>query len=146
VKTPAYEGDPQFSPDGHWLAYASNESGPMQVYVRPYPGLAEKVQVSTHGGTQARWSKNGHELFYRDDNKMMVVDVPLPTSTSSLTLSQPHILFEQRYAFGGSATIPNYDLSPDGQGFVMIKEAPSANHLNVVVNWLAELKARVPAQ
>jgi hypothetical protein len=146
VRTPAYEGGPQFSPDGRWLAYASNESGQMQVYLRPYPGLAEKLQVSTLGGTQARWSHNGKELFYRDDNKMMVVDVSLNTINSSLTLSQPRLLFEQRYSFGGSSSIPNYDISPDGQGFVMIKEAPSANRLNVVFNWFEELKARVPAR
>jgi serine/threonine-protein kinase len=146
VKTPAYEGGAQFSPDGRWLAYTSNESGQMQVYVRPYPGLAEKSQVSTRGGTQARWSHNGKELFYRDNNKMMVVDVSFKTIDSSLTLSQPRLLFEQLYSFGAGVTLASYDISPDGQGFVMIKEAPSANRLNVVLNWFEDLKRRVPTK
>src|SRR5207249_2008661 len=94
VSTPAYAGGPAFSPNGHWIAYASDESGQMQVYVRPYPRTDRKWQVSTQGGTQPQWNSNGQELFYRDGNKLMAVDV---TGSDSLTLSQPHVLFERDF-------------------------------------------------
>jgi eukaryotic-like serine/threonine-protein kinase len=69
------ETAPRFSPDGHWIAYRSNESGRNEVYVRPYPGPSGKWQISTEGGTEPVWNPKGRELFYRNGNKMMVVDV-----------------------------------------------------------------------
>jgi serine/threonine-protein kinase len=146
VNTAAYEGGPQFSPDGHWLTYTSDESGPMQVYVRPFPGPVRNKQISTAGGTQPRWSRTGKELFYRDGDKMMMVDVSTSSGNSELAVSSPKMLFEQRYSFGSSLSIANYDVSPDGQRFVMVKEDSSANRLNVVLNWFEELKRRVPAK
>jgi serine/threonine protein kinase/Tol biopolymer transport system component len=146
VKTAAYEGGPQFSPDGHWMTYTSDESGQMQVYVRPFPGPDRNRQVSTSGGTHPQWSRTGKELFYRDGDKMMMVDVSTNSGDSDLALSSPKMLFEQRYSFGGSVSIANYDVSPDGQRFVMVKEESSANRLNVVLNWFEELKRRVPTK
>jgi Tol biopolymer transport system component len=143
VTTPAYEGGPQFSPDGHWLAYASDESGEFQVYVRPFPGPDRRWPVSTQGGRHVRWNRNGHELFYRNGNKMMVVDV---STHPELVLSSPRLLFEQRYAFGISVTTPNYDVSPDGERFVMVKDDSGSGRLNLVLNWFEELKQRVPVQ
>ena len=64
-----------FSPDGHWLAYVSNESGRPEVYVQPFPGPGGKWQISTEGGTEPAWNRNGKELFYRSGNKMMALDV-----------------------------------------------------------------------
>ena len=142
VSTPAYEGGAQFSPDGRWIAWASDESGQMQVYLRRYPGPDQKVQLSTQGGTQPLWNKNGKELFYRDVNKMMVVDV---MTSPTLMVSAPRQLFEQRYAFL-TATIPNYDISADGQRFVMVKDESGSGRLNVVLNWTEELKGRVPTK
>jgi len=66
---------PRFSPDGRWLAYSSDESGRLDVYVQPYPGPGGKVQISTDGGTEPVWNRNGRELFFRSGNKMMAVDV-----------------------------------------------------------------------
>jgi Tol biopolymer transport system component len=140
VKTSGYDGGGQVSPDGHWLAYVSNESGQFDVYVRPYPGPDRRIPVSTEGGTHPRWSRNGKELFYRNGNKMMVVDV---SATPDLRLSRPRVLFEQRYAFGTAQTVPNYDVSPDGERFVMVKD-DSSGRVNVVLNWLEELKRLVP--
>ena len=140
MNTPAYEGGAQFSPDGRWMAYVSDESGQLQVYVRPYPGPDRKVPVSTQGGTQPVWNRNGRELFYRDMNKMMVVDV---TTSPDLVLSQPRQLFEQRYAFL-LRTLTNYDVSADGQRFVMVKDESGSGRLNVVQNWLEDLKRLVP--
>jgi serine/threonine-protein kinase len=141
VKTSGYDGGGQFSPDGQWLAYVSNESGQFEVYVRPYPGPDRRVQVSTDGGTHLRWNRNGKELFYRNGNKMMVVDV---SASPDLRLSRPRVLFEQRYAFGSAQTVPNYDVSPDGERFVMVKDDSASGRINVVLNWDQELKRLVP--
>jgi serine/threonine-protein kinase len=144
VKTQGYDGGAQFSPDGHWMAYVSNESGPFEVYVRPYPGPDRRLQVSTQGGTHPKWNPNGKELFYRTGNRMMVVEVS--TRSGDIVLSQPRVLFEQRYAFGSAQTIANYDVSPDGQRFVMVKDDSSSGRLNVVLNWFEELKRLVPTK
>jgi serine/threonine protein kinase/Tol biopolymer transport system component len=139
VSTPAFEGGPQFSPDGHWMAYASDESGQMQVYVRPFPGPDRRWPVSTQGGTQPLWNRNGKEIFYRLGNKMMVVDV---SGGVDLTLSQPRQLFDQRYVFQ-NVSLANYDVSPDGQRFLMLKDETGSGRLNIVLNWTEELKRLV---
>ena len=141
VTGPAYEGGPQFSPDGRWLAYASDESGASQVYLRPYPGPDRRWLLSTHGGRQPLWNRSGSELFYRDGNKMMAVRI---TTGRELMLAQPRLLFDQRYAFGVGVTTPNYDISRDGDRFVMVKGESGSGRLNVVLNWFDELKQRVP--
>ena len=142
VSGPAYEGGPQFSPDGRWLAYVSDESGTAQVYLRPYPGPGRRWQLSTQGGRQPLWNPSGMELFYRDANKMMAVDVSTP---NDVVLSPPRVLFEQRYAYGTGVTTANYDISSDGRRFVMVKGESGSGRLNLVLNWLEELKQRLPA-
>jgi len=142
VNTSAYEGGPQFSPNGHWMAYASDESGQMQVYVRPFPGPDRRWQLSSQGGTQPLWNRNGSEIFYRMGNKMMVVDV---SAGVDRLLSPPRQLFDQRYVFQ-NISAANYDVSPDGQRFVMIKDEAGSGRLNVVLNWTEELKRLVPAR
>jgi serine/threonine-protein kinase len=134
LQTPAYEGGARLSPDGRWMSYVSNETGRNEIYVRPFPGPGERQQVSIDGGTQAIWNPNGHEIFYRMDDKMMVVDV---TTSPALKLSSPTILFEARYAYGAGITIPNFDVSRDGQRFIMVKPESGAGRLNVVLNWFA---------
>ena len=141
VKTSGYDGGGQFSPDGRWVAYVSNESGAFEVSVRPYPGPDRRIQVSTQGGTHPRWNRNGKEIFYRTGNKMMVVDV---STSPDLKLSTPRVLFEQRYAFGSAQTVANYDVSPDGQRFLMVKDESSSGRLNIVLNWFDELNRLVP--
>ena len=142
VNTPAYDGGAQFSPDGHWMVYASDESGQMQVYLRPFPGPDRRWQVSTEGGTQPVWSRNGKEIFYRVGNQMIAVDVAVG---ADVTLSQPRQLFEQRYVFQ-NISLANYDVSPDGQRFVMVKDEAGSGRLNVVLNWTEELKRRSPTR
>ena len=139
VKGAAYEGGPQFSPDGRWLAYASDESGVSQVYVRPYPGPDRRWLLSTQGGRQPRWSRSGKEVFYREGNKMMAVEMSM---RPDLVLSPPRLLFDQRYAFGIGVTTPNYDVGLD-ERFVMVKGESGSGRLNIVINWFDELKARV---
>jgi serine/threonine-protein kinase len=142
--TPFAESVPRFSPDGHSLAYISNESGRFEVYVQPYPGPGRKLQISTEGGTEPVWNHNGNELFYRSGDKMMAVEI---ATQPSFAAGKPRMLFAGRYE-RTPATSPNYDVSPDGQRFLMLKpseqEAVTPTQINVVLNWFEELKRRVP--
>ena len=142
VKTPGYDGGAQVSPDGRWMTYVSTESGQFEVYVRPYPEPDRKLLVSTQGGTHPKWNPNGKELFYRTGNKMMVVAVS--TRGADIILSQPRVLFEHRYAFGTAQTIANYDVSRDGQRFVMVKDDSASGRFNIVLNWQEELSSACP--
>jgi eukaryotic-like serine/threonine-protein kinase len=135
VQTPAYESGARLSPDGRWLLYVSNETGRNEIYVTSYPSLGERLQVSTQGGTQAIWNPNGKEIFYRIDDKMMAVDV---TTGPALKLSPPKVLFDARYAYGAGITISNFDISRDGQRFIMVKPESGAGRLNVVLNRFAD--------
>ena len=147
LQGPANESGPQFSPDGHWLAYVSDESGRSETYVQPYPpGRGEQHLISTEGGTEPVWNRNGRELFYRSGNKMMAVDI---VTQPSFAASKPRMLFEGPYLPNPFAPSPNYDVSPDGQRFLMIKPTEqaqaAATQINVVLNWFEELKQKVPA-
>ena len=142
LNTPAYEGGARLSPDGRWLIYISNESGRNEVYLRQFPGPGRRWQISTDGGTQAVWNPSGREIFYRNGDKMMAVEV---STIPEVTLSPPRLLFEQPYAFGSGITIANYDVTRDGQRFVMVKDESTAGRLNVVLNWFADLSRSVPA-
>src|SRR5262249_47727337 len=100
-----------------------------------------KWSVSTQGGTSPRWNRNGKEIFYRNGNAMMSVEV---SASPELTLSPPRLLFEQRYAYGNTVSMANYDVSPDGQRFLMVKDDSSSGRLNIVLNWFDELKRLAP--
>jgi len=144
LRTAFNEAAPQFSPDGRWIAYASDESGRFEVYVQPYPGPGGKWQVSTEGGTEPVWNRNGRELFYRSGDKMMAVDV---TTQPSFVAGKSRMLFQGPY-LPTPGTLPNYDVSPDGQRFLMLKPSEQSEaaptQINVVLNWFEELKRLVP--
>ena len=140
VTSAAFDGGAQFSPDGRFIAYASDESGQLEVYVRSYPMSDRKWPVSTRGGTGPRWNRNGKEIFYRSGNKIMAADVTV--TGDNVVLSTPHQLFDQRYAYGANTALANYDVTVDGKEFIMIKNDPGASHLNVVLNWFDELAQR----
>jgi Tol biopolymer transport system component/predicted Ser/Thr protein kinase len=145
LRTPFLEGAPQFSPDGRWLAYVSDESGRQEIYVQPYPGPGGKWQISTDGGMEPVWNRNGRELFYRSGDKMMAVEVD---TRSGFSASNPRMLFEGRYVSAFPNTFPNYDVSPDGERFLMLKPSEQSEaaptQINVVLNWFEELKQKVP--
>jgi eukaryotic-like serine/threonine-protein kinase len=151
LQTPFNEQYADLSPDGRWLAYASNQSGRIEVYVQPYPGPGARQQISVNGGTAPAWSRDGRELFYMTApslggqaalTKMMVVPVQLkPTFTAGT----PRMLFEGRY--GMTASIRGYDVAPDGRRFLMVqqKERPATRVADMVIvqNWIEELKQKV---
>ncbi len=141
---PKYETAPRFSPDGHWIAYASPESGRTEIYVRPFPGPGGKWQVSTEGGTEPIWNPKGHELFYRGGKKLMAVEYEAQPSFSP---GKPKELFEGPYV-PTPRSFPDYDVSPDGQRFLMLKpaEEQATSQIIVVQNWVEELKQKVPLQ
>ena len=144
LQTSFTEGAAAFSPDGRWLAYSSDESGRMEIYVQPYPGPGGKWQVSTEGGNESLWSRNGRELFYRSGDKMMSVEI---STQPTFSMGKPKLLFTGPYLLT-AATIANYDVSPDGQRFLMVKadeRAQGIAQINVVLNFTEELKRRVPA-
>jgi eukaryotic-like serine/threonine-protein kinase len=144
LQTPSNEGGAVFSPDGRWLAYQSDESGRDEVYVRPFPGSGGKWQISSEGGAEPVWARSGRELFYRNGDKMMAVVIE---TTPAFAAAKPTQLFEGHYEMGNYNFLQNYDVSPDGKRFLMVKageQAASAVQINVVLNWFEELKQKVP--
>lgn len=141
LRSPANERSPAFSPDGRWLSFASDESGIDQVYVRAYPGPGPPIRVSTDGGREPVWSRDGSELFYRHEGAMMAVPVRTQGAFGS---GRPIRLFEGRYAteYKGRS---NYDVGPDGR-FLMVEleEGSEGLRLGVILNWFDELERLVP--
>ncbi len=135
-------GNAALSPDGQWLAYRSNQSGAVEVYLQPYPGPGSVTPVSIGGGDSAVWSRDGRELFYRIGNRMMVVEVD---TEPTVRVSPPEELWEEPYFAQSALTgVRQYHVAPDGR-FLMIREGATASpELVVVLNWFEELKARVP--
>ena len=130
----------QFSPDGKWIAYASNETGRYEVYVRSFPSSGGKWQMSTGGGSRPRWCKDGKELCYLAPNrKLMAVDVK--TASAVLEAGQPKELFQT-----SAADLPEwmgvYDVTADGKRFLIIsaQQESTASPITVVQNWTAGLK------
>jgi eukaryotic-like serine/threonine-protein kinase len=135
VQTPANEDQGQFSPDGHWVAYTSNESGPSEIYVIPFPPSPNggRWLVSKGGGVMPRWGRDGKELFYiSPDSQMMAVDV----STNPVFQSgNPHRLFQTDIVDTGIRTGPmSWDIAPDGR-FLIISDTRTDASITVVLNW-----------
>jgi eukaryotic-like serine/threonine-protein kinase len=128
---------PTLSPDGRWLAYTSNESGRIEVYVRPYPASGGKQQVSLSGGDQPVWSRDGSELFYRDDRNLISASLRFDGAVSVTARTS---LFEDRFERSNAT---NYDALPNGRGFVMLEPQSGTRRLSVLVNWGSQLRARV---
>jgi serine/threonine-protein kinase len=144
LQSPAAEMDARFSPDGSWVAYASDESGRFEVYVVPSSGTGGKWQISTEGGREPVWAHNGHELFFRSGEQMMVAEV---TTHPSFRAATARLLFRGPYLRTPTIS-PEYDVALDDQHFLMVEpsdEKPTTQ-FNVVLNWFNELKRRVPAR
>ena len=138
LQGPSRELHGYFSPDGHWMAYESDYSGRLEIYVKPFPGPGAPYPVSTEGGEQPLWARTGRELFYRNGNKMMVADI---RTEPTFWAGKPRVLFEGQ--FGAC------DITPDGQRFLAVQpvepEQP-ATKINLVLNWFEELKQKAPVK
>lgn len=132
---------PTLSPDGRWVAYASNESGRYEIYVRPTSGAAGKELISSDGGVEPLWSPASTELFYRNGDRMLAVDV---ITHAGFEHGKPRVLFEGSYSFDVIDS-QNYDVATDGQRFLMIREPTQSatTPLNVVLNWFEDLEREV---
>ncbi len=149
IVTEFNELNAEISPDGRWVAYDSNSSGQAEIYVQPFPDVdTGQWQISTTGGTQPLWGPNGRELFYLTEAGVMGVTVE---TDGGLEAGTPVLVVAGRYYV--TAPDRTYDIAPDGQRFLMLKEAGPANtddpfagltQIHVVLNWFEELKARVP--
>ena len=141
----AADGAPQLSPDGLWLAYASDESGRREIYVQAFPDPGGKWQVSPDGGNEPLWNPNGRELFYRNGDRMMSVEV---NTANGFASGKPRVLFTGRYHKSSNWWArPNYDVSADWQRFLMLKnvgeDSAPPTDVAVVLNWAAELRRLV---
>jgi Tol biopolymer transport system component len=154
LRTPFTELDPAFSPDGRWIAYASNESGRYEVYVRPYPGGAPsgsvKWQISTGGGRFPIWSRDGRELFYEAlDDRIMVSTYS--AKGESFAADKPHLWSDTQILNPLNITLWNLDLAPGGKRFAVLPrpeatgEQKGSVHVTVLLNFFDELRRRVPA-
>jgi serine/threonine protein kinase len=136
---------PEFSPDGRWMAYTSDESGRQEVYVRPFPGPGMKQQVSSEGGSEPLWTRNSRQLFFRREDQVWAVDV---RTDGFFVAGKPRLLFEKP-GFVRAYPIRAYDLSLDSQRFLMVKfenRTPTpVTEMILVLNWFEELKRLVPA-
>ena len=131
------ESEPRLSPDGKWLAYESDETDAMQVYVRPFPGPGGITQVSPDGGIEPVWARDGRRLFYRHRRELVAATI---TPGAQFGVSQRRVLFEGAF-FTQHMAHPSYDVAPDGKHFI-ISRLDESGQIVVVTNWLNELRAR----
>jgi serine/threonine-protein kinase len=137
LRTRAFEVYPSFSPDGRWIAYASNESGAWEIYVRRFPDDGTKLRVSMSGGVVPYWSPNGRELIYRTDaNQVMVVSYQVVRDV--FTAGTPRLWAQHTLADTG--VLPNFAVDSTGERILALMAAPerdsqTANHVTVIVNF-----------
>ena len=126
------EGWPALSPDGRWLAYQSDESGRFEVYLRAWPGLGSKVQVSQNGGTEPTWSRDGRELFYRSGGgaEPWLVAAAIEPGSPPRVRSRTPLFSVGSYEF--ATPHRNYDVFPDGRSFVMVRQGQPGQQAEVV--------------
>jgi serine/threonine-protein kinase len=148
LQTRSNERNAEISPDGRWLAYESDESGQPEIYVRPFPAVdAGRWQVSASGGRKPLWARSGQEIFYLALGGALV-GVPVEAvGRASIRVGSARKLVEGSYDTGGPFRNRNYDVSPDGRRFLMVKESGAASQRSLVVvqNWAEELRRLVPA-
>jgi Tol biopolymer transport system component len=138
------EGAPRFSPDGRWLAYVSNESGRQEVYVRLLASSSGRQPISNGGGAEPVWARDGRELFYRQGNTMMAVS--LTGRGADLQAGRPQALFDGPFA-KGSIDAANYDVTPDGQRFLMVQsDQPTAGSttFHALIHWIGGAGSTFP--
>jgi serine/threonine-protein kinase len=138
LESPANEVSPSVSPDGKWLAYNSNESGRPEIYVRSFPGMGSRSQLSIEGGTEPMWSPRGNELFYRNGEKFIAAEV---RTSPTFEVIRRTTLFTSREYGDPDGTYQDYDVSPDGRSFVMVRNLSNLSQLLVTLNLFRNLDA-----
>ena len=143
VETNLAASSGQFSPDGQWIGYQSRESGPLvEIFVQRFPGPGSKTQISSGGGVQPRWRRDGKELFYLSpDNRLMAVPIKLDSGRDVVEVGLPVSLFAASLSGtpqGGSNR--QYMVSPDGQRFLLDTPAETTTPVTVILNWKPALK------
>jgi hypothetical protein len=141
LSTPFNEVQGRFSPNTRWVAYASDESGTFQVYVRPFPAASGQTQISIAGGMQPEWRRDGKELFYiSTDGKLTAV--PVTTDGPMFSVGAPHALFDVEVAEPNPPYPTDYAVTADGQRFLVntVVDQPTHPALTVILNWTAGLK------
>ena len=141
LQTKFSERDARLSADGKWIAYQSDESGRFEIYVQPFPGPGDRVQVSTDGGAQVRWRRDGKELFYMAlDGRLMAVALKLSGDGHTLAPAAPVPLFAIHVPGGAvqpGGSRQQYDVSSDGQRFIVntIVEEAATSPITLILNW-----------
>jgi Tol biopolymer transport system component len=144
VRTEFDEYQARFSPDGRWLAYTSERSGRPEVYVQGYPKAERAVRISSEGGSSPAWRGDGGELYYRNGNRIMAATV---VAGRDARFGEPHALFDVPFASGVDNVASSFDVSEDGERFVVVVgEPPPPRQLHVIVNWVQELKAKTASR
>ena len=145
IRTPATERNPSLSPDGRWLAYASNESGADEVYVRPFAGAGARLQVSIDGGSEPSWSRHGLRLIYRSKDQIMAAPI---VTQPRLSADASVVLFSGRYSRTDTAGTPGYGIGPDDRLLMVQPLEPEqpATVINLVTNWFDEIRSHAPTR
>ncbi len=155
-RTPHAERDAQFSPDGRWVAYQSNETGRAEIYVRPFVPPSDprprtgQWSISTNGGAQPRWRDDGKELYWIAPDATLMA-APVALRDDSVDAGAPFSLFSTHIAMGGAemSLSGQYNVAPDGRfliNAVLDDQHGNPSRLNIVQNWFEELKRLVPTQ
>jgi Tol biopolymer transport system component len=145
LKTQFRESSGRISPDGKWLAYQSDEAGPLEIYVQAFPNGGGKIPISIGGGTQPVWSRDGRELYFRSETAIMSVSIA--AEGSGLKVGTPTVLFADTFARPQGATHTTFDVFADGSFMVLEPEQAAATQQQIVAvfNWFEELKQKVRA-
>ena len=145
LNTQFFESDPEFSPDGRWIAYISNESGTNEIYVRPFPGPGGKTQISTGGGSLPQWSRNGKELYYIASTRDKIMAVSYAAIGDSFRAEKPRIWSTGQISERGA-----YFPSPDGKRIGVLKtpgavNAAPINKVQFIFNFTEQIRSKISA-